>query len=174
MSARRQTQVNENVVNGMMATTSADSTVMVRKEDLAVITKWVKHDLFDKVMFLYNRSEDLKVNNPLYHKFVKECSDKLIGLKNGDDSDRYKSLYCQALWMEANAKKNRLIDNGLASRRSSVYAGMQNRFNGKSSLFTTPFLPNKNLFYVRLSYGLIVAFLLFAIQIYALGVLCRA
>jgi hypothetical protein len=76
--------------------------------------------------------------------------------------------------MEANAKKNRVIDNGLASRRSSVYAGMQNQFNGKSSLFTNHFLPNKNLFYVRLSYGLIVAFLLFAIQIYALGVLCRA
>jgi hypothetical protein len=53
----------------------------VSKEDFAVLKYWVRDMLFEKVKFLYNNSVDLRVGNALYNKFVRDCNDRLVGLK---------------------------------------------------------------------------------------------
>ena len=64
----------------------------------------------------------------LYKLFVNDCKDRLVGLK-GTVGD-YRRVYVELLWQEANKKKCNLVANGLTTRRSSVYATMQNRFVG--------------------------------------------
>lgn len=98
------------------------------KEDLMLVSQWAKVDLFEKVKFLYNQEKDLQVNGMLYKLFVNDCKDRLVGLK-GTVSD-YRRVYVELLWQEANKKKRNLVANGLTTRRSSVYATMQNRFVG--------------------------------------------
>ena len=98
------------------------------KEDLMLVSQWAKVDLFEKVKFLYNQDKDLQVNGMLYKLFVNDCKDRLVGLK-GTVGD-YRRVYVELLWQEANKKKRNLVANGLTTRRSSVYATMQNRFVG--------------------------------------------
>ena len=43
------------------------------QEDLNVLTRWVKTDLFEKVKFLYNPDKELQVNGVLYNLFLNDC-----------------------------------------------------------------------------------------------------
>jgi hypothetical protein len=106
-----------------------------RSEDLAVLTRWVKSELFDVVKFLYNPENDLKIDGTLFNLFVRDCRDRLVGLKDRTGSSaankEYRRMYVESLWNEATRKKNNIIADGLSARRSSIYSSMQNRFIGK-------------------------------------------
>jgi hypothetical protein len=112
----------------------ADNTlgVALEKEDMALLSQWAKNDLFEKVKFLYNPEKDLKVNGSLYNLFVADCKSRLVGLKSPLANGEYRKMYVQFLWQEGNKKKVNVVANGLTTRRSGVYAAMQNRFVGKS------------------------------------------
>lgn len=105
--------------------------ISVLQDDLNLLTKWVKTDLFEKVKFLYNQERELQVNGVLYNLFVNECKGRMQGLKGPLATGEYRTMYVQLLWQEANKRKRNIIANGLTCRRSSVYAAMQNRFIGK-------------------------------------------
>ena len=104
------------------------------QEDLNVLTRWVKTNLFEKVKFLYNPDRELQVNGVLYNLFLNDCKGILRGLKTPmATGGEYWRLYVGLLWQEASNKKRNIIANGLTIRRTSVYAAMQNRFVGKSN-----------------------------------------
>ena len=103
----------------------------LRQEDLAIVTQWVKNELFEKVKFLYNPEHELQVNGILYNLFVDDCKGRLVGLNTPTATGEYRRMYVELLWNEANKKKKNLVANGLTAKRSSVYSAMQNRFVGK-------------------------------------------
>jgi hypothetical protein len=106
----------------------------VLQEDLQLLSQWVKSDLFEKVKFLYDPTEELKVDGPLFNLFVVDCKDRLVGLKDPKAIDGYRRLYVELLWQEASRKNTNLIASGLTTRRSSVYSAMQSRFVGKLTM----------------------------------------
>ena len=127
---------SENDVNPPAATWQGDNThaagkPTILKEDLELLTKWVRTDLFEKVKFLYNPDTDLQINGSLYKLFVNDCKGRLIGLKGPLATGDYRRIYVELLWQEANKRKRNLVANGLTTRRSTVYSAMQNRFIGE-------------------------------------------
>ena len=103
-----------------------------RLEDLAVIARWVKLELFDTVKFLYVPQDDLKIDGPLYNMWLTACKKRLVGLKlESASSQAYRRMYVESIWREATMKRNNIIADGLSARRSGVYSAMQNRFTGK-------------------------------------------
>jgi len=98
----------------------------------------VKKDLFNKVQFIYDTVEDLRIGEILNRMFVRDCHKQLVGfrlLREASPSD--KRNYVDLLWKEATEKRSNLVTNGLNARRSSIYSSMQNRFTGKK-LFVLP------------------------------------
>lgn len=107
-------------------------------EDLAILSKWVKKELFVKVKFLYNLEKDCMIEGALYNEFLTDCKDRLVGLKlNANKGQDYKRLYVHSLWNRATKKKKNVIADGLNTRRSSIYSATQNRFTGKL-MFVNP------------------------------------
>lgn len=103
-----------------------------RLEDLAVLSRWVKLELFDTVKFLYKPEVDLRLNGTLFNLFIRDCRDRLVGLKvNSGGNQAYRRMYVESIWSEATTKRNNIITDGLSARRSGVYSAMQNRFIGK-------------------------------------------
>ena len=103
-----------------------------RTEDLTILASWVRKELFSKVKFLYHPENDLRVNGQLFKMFLRDCKDRLVGLKlNVGSGSEYKRLYVESLWTEGTKKKSNLVTEGLNARRSSIYSAMQNRFTGK-------------------------------------------
>lgn len=103
-----------------------------RDEDLEILSKWVKKELFNKVQFIYDSVEDLRIGEVLNRMFVRDCHKQLVGLRllrEASPSD--KRNYVDLLWKEATEKRSNLVTNGLNARRSSIYSSMQNRFTGK-------------------------------------------
>jgi hypothetical protein len=102
-------------------------------EDMAILSRWVRSELFDNVKFLYNTEIDLRGDGDLFNMFLFHCLGRLVGLKNyqGEENSEYRTLYLSSLWSEATKKKYNVIADGLASRRSSIYSAMSNRFTGK-------------------------------------------
>ena len=104
-----------------------------RTEDLSVLSRWVRGELFDQVKFLYSAENDLKINGLLYKMFVRDCRERLMGLKEqgGQRGSEYRTLYyVQSIWTEATRKKCNIVTDGLNARRSAIYTAMQNRFIG--------------------------------------------
>ena len=102
-----------------------------RSDDLSILARWVRKELFAKVKFLYNPEVDLRLDKALFKMFVRDCKDRLVGLKlNAGSSSEYRRLYVESLWTEATKKKCNLVADGLNARRSSIYSAMQNRFTG--------------------------------------------
>lgn len=110
--------------------TASVSRETIAAADFQVLKNWVRNELFDKVKFLYNQANELRVNGVLYRLFVADCRDRLVGLKTGQRSDEYAKLYMAMLWTEANQKKRNMVANGLTTRRSTVFSSMQNQFVG--------------------------------------------
>jgi hypothetical protein len=110
--------------------TASVSRETIAAADFQVLKNWVRNELFDKVKFLYNQANELRVNGVLYRLFVADCRDRLVGLKTGQRNDEYAKLYMAMLWTEANQKKRNMVANGLTTRRSTVFSSMQNQFVG--------------------------------------------
>jgi hypothetical protein len=103
-----------------------------KREDLIVLSSWVRKELFATVKFLYKPEKDLVLGGSLYKMFVRDCKDRLVGLKLSTTSGKeYRKLYVESLWKEATQKKRNLVSEGINARRSSIYSGMQNRFTGE-------------------------------------------
>jgi hypothetical protein len=103
-----------------------------RKEDLLIISQWVRKELFIYVKFLYRPEEDLAMNGAIYRKFRHDCKDRLVGLKlAARKSQDYRENYVKSLWNDATRKKCNIVTSGLNARRSSIYSATQNRFSGK-------------------------------------------
>jgi len=103
-----------------------------RKEDLLIISQWVRKELFVYVKFLYKPEDDLAMGGEIYRKFRYDCKDRLVGLKMAaSKSQEYRESYVKSLWNEATRKKCNVVTNGINARRSSIYSATQNRFNGK-------------------------------------------
>ena len=101
------------------------------EDDLIILSRWVKKEMFIKVKFLYNLEKDLRIDGAIYNMFLMDCKDRLVGLKlYADKSPDYKKLYVGALWNRATKKRRNLIADGLNTRRSSIYSATQNRFTG--------------------------------------------
>jgi len=109
-----------------------------RQEDLKIISQWVRKELFVKVKFLYDIKEDLMVNGNIYKHFLRDCKDRLVGLRlNADRPSEYRRKYVESLWNQATKKKHNLVSDGLNARRSSIYSATQNRFIGKLKIDET-------------------------------------
>ena len=104
-----------------------------RSDDLAILKRWVKKELFDLVKFLYNPDNDLKIGGSLYNLFIRDCKDKLVGLKQHQGNREFRRMYVESLWTEATRNKSNLVADGLNTRRSAIYSGMQNHFVGTSN-----------------------------------------
>jgi hypothetical protein len=91
-------------------------------EDLLILSKWVKKEMFVTVKFLYNQEKDLRIGGNLYNLFLSQCKGRLVGMKvhAGGKSDDFKEKYIKALWTRATSQKKNLVTEGLNTRRSGV------------------------------------------------------
>lgn len=99
------------------------------EDDVRIMQRWVKMDLFKGVKFLYRGKEDLKIDGKIYKLFDKQCVPSLSGIKAASNNPMAINLYTEKVWEEAT--KRNVINNALALRRSGVYTVMQNRFMGE-------------------------------------------
>jgi hypothetical protein len=109
-----------------MSTTIAGGSKQ-KKDELEVVIKYIKDDLFAKVKFIYDPEVDLAVGGKIYADYKRKCGDQIggIGLSAaGHDT------YMEAVWTSAMTKH--IQKNALAQKRSAVYTVMQNKFSGKS------------------------------------------
>jgi hypothetical protein len=98
-----------------------------KKDELEVVIKYIKDDLFAKVKFIYDPEVDLAVGGKIYADYKRKCGDQIggIGLSAaGHDT------YMEAVWTSAMTKH--IQKNALAQKRSAVYTVMKNKFAGKS------------------------------------------
>jgi len=97
----------------------------VLDRDTAVVTTYVKEDMYYGVKFLYDPRKDLAIGGAIFNHFRKLCKEKLEGLKKYQNK-REKDLYLRYLWKHA--LDARVQQEALAVKRSSVYTVMQNKF----------------------------------------------
>jgi hypothetical protein len=106
-----------------------ENTSKYLEEDVKILAKWAREELFNNIKFLYRGKEDLEPRGMVFELFVKQCSQKLRGLgaaqENGEESTE---TYLRLVW--AMAAKKQTLGAALSLRRRCVYTVMQNRFNG--------------------------------------------
>ena len=105
----------------------------IEEADFDTMKRWVKDDFFQKVKFVYNADKELEVDFDHFKLFVKDCKDRLIGLKarQGDKNKELRKMYVQMLWQQANKPNIDIVKSGLIGRRSSIYNSIKSNFGGK-------------------------------------------
>lgn len=98
-----------------------------KRDDLEVVIKYIKDDLFAKVKFIYDPEVDLAVGGKIYTDYKRKCKDQ-IGSQGLSTVSH--DTYMEAVWTSAMIKH--IQKNALAQKRSAVYTVMQNKFSGKS------------------------------------------
>ena len=98
--------------------------------DLKRVKVWVRDVLFERVKFVYDAEEQLKVGELIFNKCKGNCGEYLQGWKRFRDDQDKKDMYFVRLWEKANNQQNNLIMKGLQARRSTIYAAMSNKFTG--------------------------------------------
>ena len=96
-----------------------------KREDLEIVIKYVKNDLFAKVKFIYDPKVDLAVGGKIYSDYERKCKNLIGG--RGLTAESHET-YMEAVWTAAMTKH--IQKNGLAQKRSAVYTVMQNKFSG--------------------------------------------
>jgi len=94
-------------------------------KDTAILQAYVKDELYYGVKFLYDPRSDLDTSQPIFQHFYKTCKDRLEGLKKYPGKEE-RDLYIRNLWNTATSE--RVQQDALSVKRSSVYTVMQNRF----------------------------------------------
>ena len=94
-------------------------------DDIEVVVKYVKNDLYEKVKFIYDPKVDLAVNGLIYTHYKSKCSGVLGNRTVGPEA---KETYLQNVWTTAMTRN--VQKNALAMKRSAVYTVMQNKFSG--------------------------------------------
>jgi hypothetical protein len=98
-----------------------------KRDDLEVVIKCVKDDLFEKVKFIYDAKVDLAVEGKIYADYKRKCKNRMgLHLATGE---RTHDTYMEAVWSDAMTKH--VQRNALAQKRSAVYTVMQNKFSGE-------------------------------------------
>jgi hypothetical protein len=100
-----------------------------KREDLEIVIKYVKNDLFAKVKFIYDPKVDLAVGGKIYSDYERKCKNLIGGRGLTPESH---ATYMEAVWTAAMTKH--IQKNGLAQKRSAVYTVMQNKFSGMFAL----------------------------------------
>jgi len=95
------------------------------KKDTVILSTYVKEEMYYGVKFIYDPKEDLATGGVIFNHFYKHCSKKLEGRKTYQTQNE-KDMYVEYLWK--NAVDDRVQQDSLAVKRSSVYTVMQNRF----------------------------------------------
>lgn len=112
---------------------------LLSKEDLNIVPRWVKNELFERVKFLYNPAVDLKVGGRIYIKFVNDCKSRFVGTKKTaldatpvekKEIEEFNQMYYRLIWQEVTKKKENVVSEGLNGRRSSIYTSLLNKFVG--------------------------------------------
>jgi hypothetical protein len=98
-----------------------------KKEDMDVVIKYIKDDLFAKVKFFYDTDKDLAVGGKIYTDYKRKCKDRIGGQGLSPVSH---DMYMEAVWTSAMTKH--IQKNALSAKRSAVYTVMQNKFAGES------------------------------------------
>jgi hypothetical protein len=96
-----------------------------KRDDLEVVIKYVKNDLFAKVKFIYDAKVDLAVGGKIYSDYQRKCKNLIGG--RGLTAESH-DTYMEAVWTAAMTKHVQKIS--LAQKRSAVYTVMQNKFSG--------------------------------------------
>ena len=73
-----------------------------QKDDLKLITEYVKNDLYHLVKFIYNEKEDLVEEGPIYEHYKKKLN-SLVGTSVTMSADN-KETYMKYLWSQALGK----------------------------------------------------------------------
>lgn len=126
------TNCDENLINGRANEAPAFGKD-VELQDIDVMRKWVKEELFHKVRFVYDKKKDLEIGGLIYSRFVLDCRERLVGLKKAGSNKQMRMMYVKMLWTKANNSANNLVRKGLGSKRTSIYTAMNNQFIGKWS-----------------------------------------
>ena len=97
-----------------------------KEDDLGLIVKYIKNDLYPKVKFIYDAKVDLAVGGKIYRDYLNRCRDRIGGRSLTDQS---RNDYMEALW--TTGMTTHLQKNALAAKRSAIYTVMQNKFSGE-------------------------------------------
>ena len=97
-----------------------------KRDDLEVVIKYVKNELFAKVKFIYDPKVDLAVGGKIYTDYESKCKDVIGG--RGLTAETHET-YMESVWTAALTEH--IQKNALAQKRSAVYTVMQNKFSGK-------------------------------------------
>jgi len=95
------------------------------KVDMLILSTYVKEDMYYGVKFLYDPKKDLAAGGQVFNHFRRICKKRLEGVKKYDN-EREREWYINYLWKEAT--EERVQQDSLSLKRSSVYTVMQNRF----------------------------------------------
>ena len=81
-----------------------------RCDDLLILSRWVRKELFAQVKFLYNPEVDLRIRGRLFNTFLRDCKDRLVGLKlNANRNSDYKMMNAESLWTLSFAGNNIVV-----------------------------------------------------------------
>lgn len=95
------------------------------KKDILILSTYVKEEMYHGVKFLYDPRNDLSVGEAIFQHFYRTCKNTLEGVKEYINQNE-KELYIRYLWTQATDQ--RIQQDSLSVKRSSVYTVMQNRF----------------------------------------------
>jgi hypothetical protein len=103
-----------------------------KAEDLDLIVRYVKKNLFPKVKLIYDQKVDLIVGGHIYKDFKHKCNDRV---RSWSLTEENRDIYIEALWTTSVTKH--LQKSALSQKRSAVYTVMQNKCSGASGTFDT-------------------------------------
>ena len=93
--------------------------------EFVIISKYIKHDLFRKIKFVYDNTDDWKIGGDIYKNYIEVCGDTM---GNCSLTAETRVAYLQRVWKDA--CKNRIQNKALLQKRSAVYTVMQTKFQG--------------------------------------------
>ena len=93
--------------------------------EFTIISKYIKHDLFRKIKFVYHNTDDQKIGEDIYKDYVEVCGDTM---GNRSITAEMRVAYLQRAWKDA--CKNQIQNKALSQKRSDVYTIMQTKFQG--------------------------------------------
>ena len=123
--------VQDDIANVVTPVNVPTRPTRVLQEDLNMVAKWVKDELFETVKLVPNPEIYLAVNGYIYQCYLGDCGPKMAGLRRPEAVGEYRRMYCEMLWLEANRSKEYGVMKILTGCRSTVYSAAKERFMGK-------------------------------------------
>ena len=96
------------------------------EKDLRRIQRYVKEELFQKVVFLFNPKKQMECGSQLYNDFIANCKALIAQTGEADDT---MDAYMRYLWQVMAQKKS--YKEWLTAKRSNAYQAVQDKFLSK-------------------------------------------